>query len=233
MDSPVAIVTGAGRGIGRSAAIRLTQAGYRCVLVSRSLAELEETAGMCDGRTMVLPVDIREADSIAPAVDRVTAEFGRIDVLINNAGFAKLVPFAETDIEAFNDTVAVNLAGPFHFSRAVWKPMITGSGGVIVNISSLASRDPFKGFSAYGATKAALNLLTLAMAREGKPDGIRVHGIAPGGVETALLRSVVSTEHFPSEMAMTPDEVAGVILQCVNGDLRHTSGETIFVEKSV
>lgn len=233
MARRVAIITGAGRGIGRAAAIALAGAGYQCVLVSRSVVELEETAALCGGAAMVLPVDVREVDSISIAVDRVMTEFGRIDVMINNAGFAKLVPFVETSRQTLEDTLAVNLAGPFHFSQAVWRPMAAAGGGVIVNISSLAARDPFDGFSAYGASKAGLNLLTLAMAREGKPVGIRVHGIAPGGVETGLLRSVVSEAKFPTEMAMTPDEVAGLILQCVKGDLRHTSGETIFVERSV
>lgn len=233
MSSLVAIVTGAGRGIGRAAAVALCGVGYRCVLVSRSASELDETASLCGGETMVLPVDVREVDSIAVAAGRVMEELGRIDVLINNAGYGKLLPFAETNRQTFDDTLAINLAGPFHFSQAVWKPMTAAGGGVIVNVSSLASRDPFAGFSAYGASKAGLNLLTLALAREGKPLGIRVHGIAPGGVETALLRSIISTEHFAPEMAMTPDDVAGVIVQCVRGDLRHTSGETIFIEKSV
>jgi len=227
---PVAIVTGAGRGIGRATAVALAKT-HRVVLVGRTIHELEETVSLCGDHATILPLDLRDADSIAPAAQRVLYTFGRIDVLINNAGFGKLLPFAETDRRTLDDTIAVNLAAPFHFTQAVWKPMIAGGGGVIVNISSMASRDPFQDFSAYGATKAGVNLLTLALAREGKPHNIRVHCIAPAGVETALLRTIVSHEQYPTENTLSPEDVARVIVQCVSGDLRHTSGETIFLQK--
>jgi len=227
---PVAIITGAGRGIGRATAIELAKT-HRVVLVSRSVSELQETSALCGEGASVVPVDVRDPDAITAAVKRVVDEFGRVDALVNNAGFGKLLPLVETDRQTLDDTIAVNLAAPFQFTQAVWKPMIANGGGVVVNISSMASRDPFQGFSAYGATKAGLNLLTLALAREGKPHNIRVHGVAPAGVETALLRTIVSQEQYPTQHTLSPEDVARVIVQCISGDLRHTSGETIFLQK--
>ena len=102
---------------------------------------------------------------------------------------------------------------------------------MIVNISSVSSRDPFPGFAAYGAAKAALNVFSLVLAREGKEIGVRVHTIAPGAVETAMFRALVTEQQWPREKTLDPSDVARVIAQCVDGDLRHASGEVIFLSK--
>jgi NAD(P)-dependent dehydrogenase (short-subunit alcohol dehydrogenase family) len=100
-----------------------------------------------------------------------------------------------------------------------------------VNVSSLGARDPFPGFAAYGAAKAGLNLLGLSLAREGATIGIRVYTVAPGAVETSLLRSLMTTDQLPIDQAMDPVDVAKVIAQCAAGDLRFTSGEVIWMHK--
>jgi NAD(P)-dependent dehydrogenase (short-subunit alcohol dehydrogenase family) len=102
-----------------------------------------------------------------------------------------------------------------------------------VNISSLASRDPFAGFAAYGAAKAGVNLFGLAAAREGQAEHILVHTIAPGAVETSMFRQIMSPEQYPTEKCLTPNEVADVVVQCVTGRLRHMSGEVIWMHKGV
>jgi len=104
-------------------------------------------------------------------------------------------------------------------------------GGVLVNISSAASRDPFPGLGVYGAAKAGMNLLGHALAREGDPVGIRVHTIAPGAVETSMLRSIITTEQYSQEKTLDPAEVARAVAACIDGDLRHTSGEVIHLHK--
>jgi len=105
--------------------------------------------------------------------------------------------------------------------------------GVVVNISSEASRDPFAGFAAYGAAKAGLNLFGRSAAREGHPFNITVHTLAPSAVETAMFRQIATPEQYPADKTLTPADVARVILQCVRGDLRHTSGEVIYLHRTV
>jgi NAD(P)-dependent dehydrogenase (short-subunit alcohol dehydrogenase family) len=102
---------------------------------------------------------------------------------------------------------------------------------VVVNLSSYAARDPFPGFAAYGSAKAGVNLLGLSAAREGASIGVRVHTIAPAAVETAMFRGILSEDQYPPEKALAPADVARIILQCVRGDLRYTSGEVIYLSK--
>jgi NAD(P)-dependent dehydrogenase (short-subunit alcohol dehydrogenase family) len=102
---------------------------------------------------------------------------------------------------------------------------------VIVNISSLAARDPFPGFAAYGSAKAGLNLFGLSLAREGATIGIRVYTIAPGAVETSLFRSLMTVEQFPTEQTLSPVEVARVIARCAAGDAEFISGQVIWMQK--
>jgi NAD(P)-dependent dehydrogenase (short-subunit alcohol dehydrogenase family) len=102
---------------------------------------------------------------------------------------------------------------------------------VVVNVSSYAARDPFAGLGAYGAAKAGVNLLGLALAREGAEIGVRVHTVAPAATETAMLRSNFSRQQLPEDQTLSPQAVAKVIVQCVCGDLACTSGEVIYVHK--
>jgi len=164
-------------------------------------------------------------------VERTEKEFGRIDLIVNNAGIAPMLSIEQTSIEQFHAVIDTNLSAAFYLSKAVWPIFRRQGGGVIVNVSSLAARDPFPGFAAYGAAKAGLNLLGLSLAREGATIGIRVHTIAPGAVETGLLRSLFSSEQLPAEQALDPAEVAKLIGQCAAGDLRFTSGEVIWMHK--
>ncbi|HEX8322749.1 MAG TPA: SDR family oxidoreductase [Tepidisphaeraceae bacterium] len=229
--SPVAIVTGAGRGIGRATAVELVKRGYAVALVARTESQLNETAGLCGGATLVLPLDVRDPAAIAAGVKRVIGRFGRIDALVNNAGIAPLGPFGDTDAAAYDDVLATNLGAAVHFSRAVWPTMTAARRGVIVSVSSESARDPFPGFALYAAAKAAINGFTKALAKEAEPLGVRVHCVAPAGVETAMLRKIATVEQVPTESTLTPEAVARVIVACVTGDLAATSGETIYLHR--
>ena len=116
----------------------------------------------------------------------------------------------------------------FYVTKAVWEVMKRGGGGVIVNISSMAARDPFAGLGAYAVAKSGLNMLTLVSAREGDAAGIRVVGIAPGAVETPMLRGVVGDAQIP---VMEPTDLAAAIMEAVAGGLRYASGETIYLHR--
>jgi NAD(P)-dependent dehydrogenase (short-subunit alcohol dehydrogenase family) len=135
-------------------------------------------------------------------------------------------------IEEWHRVIDTNLSAAFYLCKAAWPHLVRGGGGVIVNISSESARDPFNGFSAYGAAKAGLNIFGLALAREGAAHNIAVHTIAPGATETEMFRQIATPEQYPTEKTLSPDSVARVISQCVTGELRYTSGEVIYLHKT-
>ena len=233
MTQLTAIITGAGRGIGRATARQLAQAGYRLTLVARSSAELEETARLCGGEHLISAADVCDHKSVESVVERTVTEFSRVDALIHSAGMALVRPIERLSHQQWRDTLDTNLSAAYYFCKALWPVWRRQGAAAAVLVSSEAARNPFDGLAAYGAAKAGLNLYGLALAREGAEIGLRVHVVAPGAVETAMLRSVVTPSQFPPEKALDPNDVANVIVQCVRGDLRFTSGEVIYVHKTV
>jgi NAD(P)-dependent dehydrogenase (short-subunit alcohol dehydrogenase family) len=249
-----ALITGAGTGIGRAAALRLSKDGFAIALVGRRAQPLERVAEEIQqhgGKTLAIAGDVTQLDQVESIVHRTTEAFGRIDLLLNNAGAAPRVPLAQLTAQQWQETLAVNLSAAFYVTRTVWPIMVrqhksplthareespsarksTAEGGIIVNVSSMASRDPFSGLGAYAAAKAGLNMLTLVTAREGHDVGIRAISIAPAAVETAMFRGVVGEEQVPGDIIMQPDDVAQIIADAVSGSLRFCSGETIFVHR--
>lgn len=231
--APVAIITGAGRGIGRATALSLARRGYRLVLVARSENELAETQRLAAADTWAAVGDITLVPFTGSLVQQTVDRFGRVDALINNAGYAPILSVEQLSPVEWQRIVDTNLTAPLSLMRAVWPFMKAQGGGVIVNVSSAAARDPFTGLGAYGAAKAGLGLFGLASAREGQPLGIRVHTVAPSAVETAMFRGIVTPEQVPPAAVLDPMDVGNVITACVVGDLRYTSGEVIWVHKTV
>jgi len=231
--SPVAIITGAGRGIGRAAALALAEAGYRLALAARTGDELAETARLA-GRadSLVRPTDVTREEQVDALVRSALDAFGRIDAVVHCAGVAPAVSVADMPPAQWRDVIDANLNSAFYLAHAVWPTFAAQRAGVIVNISSMAARDPFPGFAAYAAAKAGLHLLGLVLAREGAPIGVRAHTIAPGAVETAMLRKLMSAEQWGTDKTLDPADVARVIAQCVTGELRHASGEVIYLHKA-
>jgi 3-oxoacyl-[acyl-carrier protein] reductase len=236
MSERVAMVTGAGRGIGREAAIELARKGFRVALVSRTGAELEETAALCGGANNAGVVkaficDVSDPGRVDKLVQDVLDVFGRVDALVHCAGAVVMRPIEALTPEEWRAMIDTNLSAVYFFCRRLWPVWRKIGGGVVVNVSSQAARDPFAGLGAYGAAKAGVNLLGLALAREGKEIGVRVHTVAPGATETAMLRSIISTDQVPKEKTLEPGAVARVIVQSVCGDLACTSGEVIYLHK--
>ena len=234
---PVAIVTGAGSGIGRATSLALAQRGYAVALVGRTRATLDQTASQIRGATAVPVVaDVSQPSQVDRMVGEVLSTLGRIDVLVNNAGVAPSIPLLAMTVEQWREVLDSNLSSAFYATRAVWPVMqrpheAQEAGGVIVNISSMASRDPFPGLGAYAAAKSALNMLTLMTAREGDPVGIRAVAIAPGAVDTPMFRKLVGNQPIGPEMVMHPEDVAAMVVDCVTGSLRFSSGETLFMHR--
>jgi NAD(P)-dependent dehydrogenase (short-subunit alcohol dehydrogenase family) len=229
---PVAIVTGAGRGIGRATAIQLAQSGFRVALLARTQSDLAETAGHAgEANCLILPTDVSNSALVAAAVTRTVERFGRLDAVVNCAGHAPMLFVEEITDELWREVVDINLSSALYLCRAAWPIFRRQKSGAVVLVSSMAARDPFAGFSAYGAVKAGLNSLGLSLSREGAEIGVHVHVVAPGATETAMLRGLFSTEQFPAEKTLSPEAVARVILNCVRGDLVYTSGEVIYLHR--
>ncbi len=230
-----AIVTGAGSGIGRQTSIQLAAAGYHLVLVSRTRDQLEETADLAaDATSLSVQCDVTPTDLCDPVATRSLVEktidrFGRIDAIANVAGYSPLQPIEETSIEEWESVIDTNLSCVVHLTAEAWPILRKQGGGVIVNVSSMASIDPFPGLSIYAAAKAGLNMFTKCTAREGEPHGIRAVGIAPGAVETPMLRSLFDLDAIPHERTLDPKDVARTIRDCITGNRQFESGETILM----
>lgn len=250
-SQPVALVTGAGSGIGLAAATMLAGEGYRVALagrderkLTRAVEQILAGASTTTGPESVLvaPADVSTPEGCVAMVEATVGAWGRLDALINNAGWSPLASIAEVDAQTARRVFEVNALAPVWATQAAWaylcrrepQPPIgrapTGpSGGCVVNVSSMASADPFPGLGVYGAAKAAVNTLTRAIALEGRVAGLRAFAVAPGAVETGLLRSLFPASTLPPERCLQPDDVARVILGCVLGAYDSQNGETIFL----
>ncbi len=231
MEHLVVVVTGGGRGIGRAVCRRFAADGAQVVAASRSETELAQTRGLIEasgGRCDVQPTDVCQADDLGALVESTVARWGRLDVLVQCAGVAPLGTIEEFDPSLFETILAVNVTAVYRGCRAVWPVMRKQGGGVIVNISSVASVDPFPGFAAYGASKAWINGWTRALADEGRPSGIRVFAVAPGAVETRMLRDAFPD--FPKDQALQPADVAEVVHAMAQPACQYVTGQTIFLK---
>jgi NAD(P)-dependent dehydrogenase (short-subunit alcohol dehydrogenase family) len=238
MSEPVALISGASRGIGRATAVALARLGYRLILLARGRDELEETARLADAPdSLCLPGDVTDPEHVRSLVHIAVDRFGRLNAVVNIAGMAPAVSIEEMTIEQWRKVIDTNLSAVFYLTKYAWPHLKvaarTFGQSAIVNVSSLASRDPFAGFAAYGAAKAGLNIFDLVAAREGQAHGISVHTIAPGAVETEMFRKLMTPEQYPPAKTLAPEEVAAVIAQCVGGQLRHTQGEVIYLHKTL
>jgi len=227
----VIVVTGGGRGIGRAICVRFAREGGQVVAVSRTAAELAETKSLVEragGRCLVQQVDVTRVEPTQAMVQEVVKRFGRVDVLVNSAGIAPLRMIDELTPEIFDSILSVNVRAMYLTCRAVW-PALKTSRGVIVNISSIASLDAFAGFAAYGASKAWVNAWTRGLAEEGRPVGIRAFSIAPGGVETSMLRNAFP-DH-PAQDTLDPGDVADMVHAIAQPACRYATGQTVFVQR--
>ena len=233
-ESPVAIVTGASSGIGRAAASLLAKAGYHLVLLARREAKLREVEQAITDETpditvSVLPTDVTDADAVNQAVETAFERFGRIDAVVNAAGDAPLMPIEQITPDIWRQCIDSNLSSVVYMTRAVWPTLQRQKRGMIVNVSSMASVDPFRGFAMYAAAKVGVNMFTHCCAEEGKRRNIRAAAVAPGAVETPMLRQNFPEKTLPADRALAPEDVAQVIVDCITDEREFTSGETIQV----
>jgi NAD(P)-dependent dehydrogenase (short-subunit alcohol dehydrogenase family) len=229
IQGKVAIITGAGRGIGRATALRFARAGARVVLFSRSCETLEtatEEIRAAGGSALAIQGDVARAEDVQSVFQAAQEEYRRVDILVNCAGVVSVKPFIDMDIETWDRVLDVNLRGTFLCCRAAFKIMALQGGGVILNISSLSGVkgvEKFPGLSAYNVSKAGVAGLTEILAVEGKPLNIRVAAVSPGAVDTEMLRQ--AAPHL--QAGMTGADLAEILLFLADESGRHLNGTNL------
>ena len=212
--SLVSLITGGTRGIGQALASRLVARGHRVAItgttpdgVARAEHALAEQCGD-PGRVLGLGCDVRDPGAVERAIRTVVARFGGLDVLVNNAGVGVGQPISELPYDEWERIIGTNLTGVYHCCRAVIPHLVSRGGGWIVNVSSLASKNPFVGGAAYCASKAGLNAFSEALMQELRHSNIRVSYVLPGSVATGFSGRTPDTG---AEWKLSPDDVAQVI----------------------
>src|SRR5918999_1830262 len=193
------IITGAGAGIGRAIAIRLSAEGARVALADLDEQAVEKVAGETEGKTLVRPTDVSRADEVEALVRSVVEEWGGLDVMVNNAGIGVAGTTPETDEDDWDRLMAVNLKGTFLGMKYAIPAMRDSGGGSIINISSVAALVGIPDRAAYSATKGGILALTRAAAIDHVSEGIRVNCIAPGTVDTPWIGRITAGYDDPEE----------------------------------
>jgi 3-oxoacyl-[acyl-carrier protein] reductase len=239
LSGRVALVTGAGRGIGAAVARLLARAGAYVALVDRdggSLSETTKDIGIAGGEALFFQEDVTDSFAIERVVDRVADDWGRIDILVNNAGVVRDARLEDVTDSEWNETLDVNLRGAMVCTRAAVPHMIPRGWGRILSASSIVARTGNYGQTAYAASKAGIIGLTRAWARELGPRGITANAVAPGFIDTMMVRSVPEkvlneiVARTPAGRIGTPDEVAHVYVFLASDLASYMNGAIVGVD---
>ena len=241
----VALVTGAGSGIGRAAAERLGREGAFVVLAGRRENALRETADRIGGRCAVLALDVAAPSQVAAAVPTAMADHGVPSIVVHAAGQTVVGALHELDDSDWERQMDVNVRSIHLLTRELWKPMADAGGGAVVTVASTASLAAFPQDAAYCASKGAVLALTRAMALDGAPVGIRVNAVCPGYIDTPNLRGFFDAQADPAAAAAsagaaspmgrmgTPDEIGSVIAFLASDDAGFVTGASLVVDGGV
>ena len=235
----VALVTGAGGGIGATIATTLAEQGCVVHLADTNLAAADRVAAQCNGRNHAVALDVGDAVAVADVVNRIVRDRGRIDILVNNAGILKTGLVAESSIADWDQVCRVNLSGVYYCCKAVLSPMMTQRYGKIVNIASVSAVKGGGSFGnvLYGTTKAGVVALTKGLARELAPHGINVNAIAPGVIETGMTQNLMTPERrqmvlsaIPAGRFATTSDIAYMVALLCSDVLGYVNGATVPVD---
>ena len=239
-ENQVAVITGAGRGIGHAIAVRLAKEGARVASVSRTEANAQKTADEINAaRTdaaKAYAVDVADQAAVQKAAEQILADFGRVDILVNNAGVTRDGLSMRMSMEDWDTVLNTNLKGAFHFIQALMRPMIKQRSGRIINISSIAGLIGNAGQANYAASKAGLIGLTKTLARELASRGITVNAVAPGLIETDMT-TVLSEEirqnilkNVPLGKLGEPEDIAGAVAYLASAEAKYITGQVLTVD---
>lgn len=238
LSGKVVLVTGAGRGMGKAIAERLTQEGARVVVTDVDEKSALETAGALDGAAG-FRLDITDGAEVGARVSEIVAALGPIDALVNNAGWDKMAPFLDTDEDLWDRLIDINLRGPIRVTRAVLPQMVERRQGRIVNISSDAGRVGSSGEAVYAACKAGIIGFGKTVAREMARNGITVNAICPGPTATPLLEAMVGEGNeklieslkrgIPLRRLGEPEDIAAAVAFLLSDDAAFITGQTLSV----
>lgn len=234
----VAIVTGAGSGIGAATAKRFAKDGYAVVLNGRTESKLQNVAGEIGGENMLIHAgDVSNPEDVSALITQTVEKFGRIDVVVNNAAIAIFEPIETIALEDWDRQIKINVNGPFLVTKAAL-PYLEKVGGAIVNVSSVSGLGGDWGGFAYNTTKGALNLMTKALALDLAPKGVRINAVAPSLTVTDMSEFVTENtdimdkfkERLPMQRAAEPEEVADAIAFLASNDARFVNGAILTVD---
>ena len=241
LEGKVALVTGASSGIGRELAVTLAQAGARVALGGRSverLATTHATIAAGGGEAESFPSDLGALEAAQALARDVHAHFGRIDILINNAGMNRRQPATDVLPATYDEIMAVNLRAPFFLSQAVIPLLAEGGGGKIINIGSLATSYGLGKLAVYGMTKSAIAQMTRTLAVEWAAHNVQVNCICPGWIQTPLNQALWDDPHtrgwimerVPAGRPGRPADLAGLAIYLASGASDFTTGQTFYVD---
>ncbi|MEX2207173.1 MAG: 3-oxoacyl-ACP reductase family protein [Myxococcota bacterium] len=234
----IVFVTGGARGIGRAIAERLSSEGARVAIADIDEGGARKTAAEIGKDALAVALDVTDDVSVRSAVGAAIAHFGRVDALVNNAGWDKVEPFVQARPETWDKVLAINLRGPIAVTRAVLDGMIERRAGWIVSISSDAGRMGSSGEVVYSAAKAGVIGFSKALAREVARHGLHVNVVCPGPTNTQLLAEVGAdnpnlvaalAKAVPFRRIGEPDDIAGVVAFLISDDAAFITGQTISV----
>lgn len=235
----VALITGAGRGIGRSVAVLLAERGARLAIVDRDeyLPQVEEEIRDLGGEVVAIRADLSKNEEVKKMVEEVIKGHGRIDFLVNNAAIFKFEFFSDLTEEKWDEVIDNNLKSCVLVTHAVLPYMRERRFGSVVNLSSLFAFDNVGGYSAYNASKAGINALTVTLSREEARNNIRVNAVAPGAIDTPMNLPLKSdpkllnkiTSLIPMRRLGRPEEVASAVVFLLSDDASYITGHILWV----
>jgi 3-oxoacyl-[acyl-carrier protein] reductase len=239
LEGRIAVVTGAGRGIGFATARALARAGAAVALVDRDASGVTHTAeeiAVEGGEALPFTIDVTDAFAVERAFDRVVEEWGRLDILVNNAGILREAPLDDMSEDLLKDVIDVNLRGTMVCARAALPHMLQRRHGRILSASSVSTRFGAAGLTAYSAAKAAVVGMTRTWARELAPSGVTANVVAPGLIDSETVRAVPLDElqaalvRLPARRLGTPEEVAAVYLFLASDLASFVNGAVVSVD---